>query len=153
MLTMRTLAKTNRNNGLQSSWYRPLDRFFRNDFMNLWDSELDTVPSINIMEEKNAYRVEMAAPGLTKEDFNIDVDRNMLTISSEKESEKKEGGDGKENYSRREYNYSSFSRSLSLPENVDTSRITASYKDGILNLSIPKKEEAQQKASQRIKVE
>jgi HSP20 family protein len=150
---MKTLARTtNRNNGLQSSWYRPLDRFFRNDFLNLWDDEPDTIPSINITEEKNAFKIEMAAPGLKKEDFNIDIDRNVLTISSQKESERKEG-DGREGYSRREYNYTSFSRSLSLPENTDSSKIAAKYTDGILTVSIPKKEDAQKNATQKIKVE
>jgi HSP20 family protein len=149
---MKTLEKSSsRDHGL-SNWYRPLDRFFRNDFLNLWDGNMETVPSINISEEKNAYKVEMAAPGLKKEDFNIDVDRNMLTISCEKETENKTGGE-KESYSRREYNYTSFSRSLSLPEHVDSSRISAKYTDGVLTLSIPKREDAQQKLSQKIKVE
>jgi HSP20 family protein len=151
---MKTLTRnTNRNSGVQSSWYRPLDRFFRNDFLNLWDGDLDTVPSINIMEEKDAYKVEMAAPGLKKEDFNIDIDRNILTISSEKETERKDGDGSNTNYFRREYNYTSFSRSLSLPENVDTSKIAAKYTDGVLNLVIPKKEESQKDTMQKIKVE
>lgn len=149
---MKTLEKTStRDHGL-SNWYRPLDRFFRNDFLNLWDGNIDTIPSINISEEKDAYKIEVAAPGLKKEDFNIDVERNMLTISCEKETESKTGGE-KDNYSRREYNYTSFSRSLSLPEHVDSSKITAKYNDGILVLSVPKREEEQRRLSQKIKVE
>ena len=149
---MKTLEKSNSRDSGLSNWYRPLDRFFRNDFLNFWDGNIDTVPSINISEEKGAYKIEMAAPGLKKEDFSIDVDRNMLTISCEKETENKTGGE-KDNYSRREYNYTSFSRSLSLPENVDSTKITAKYNDGVLLLSVPKKEDGQQRLSKKIKVE
>lgn len=149
---MKTLEKTNsRDHGL-SNWYRPLDRFFRNDFLNFWDGNMETIPSINISEEKGNFKIEVAAPGLKKEDFNIDIDRNMLTISCEKETESETGGE-KDNYSRREYNYTSFSRSLSLPENVDSSKITAKYNDGILSLLVPKKDDGRQKLSQKIKVE
>lgn len=149
---MKTLMRNpTRNQGLQTSWYRPLDKFFRNDFLNLWDGDLDTIPSVNISEDKNSYKIEMAAPGLKKEDFNISLDRNILTISSEKETEKT-NGEEKDNYYRREYNYTSFSRSMSLPENVDTTKIDAKYMDGILNLTIPKNEDSKKNNSRRIEV-
>jgi HSP20 family protein len=150
---MKTLLKnSNRNTSLQSPWYSPLNRFFRNDFINLWDDRMETIPSINIKEEKENYKIEMAAPGLKKEDFNIDVDGNILTISSEKESETKDVTDS-ENFSRREYNYSSFTRSLSLPDNADSNKIAAKYEDGVLRLSIPKKEGMQNNNGKKIKVE
>jgi HSP20 family protein len=150
---MTTLFKNpSRSTRSLSSWYHPLDRFLRNDF-DFWNNDsADTVPSINITEDKGNYKIEMAAPGLKKEDFNIDVEGNLLTISCEKKTETKEGNDS-DNYSRREYNYSSFSRSLTLPEDIDGEKVNAKYIDGILNLTIPKKEDLQKNKSQKIKVE
>src|SRR6202008_3173174 len=107
---MTTLLKSPTRNGTRSlpSWYYPFDRFLRNDFVDFWNGDIsETIPSINITEDKENYKIEMAAPGLKKEDFNIDVEGNLLTISCEKKSEIKEGNDT-DNYSRREYNYSSF---------------------------------------------
>jgi HSP20 family protein len=149
---MKPLSRnSNRNTSLP--WYSPLNRFFRNDFMNLWDGDVtDTIPSINIKEEKDSYKIEMAAPGLKKEDFNISIDGDILTISSEKESEKTEGGES-DNFSRREYNYSSFSRSLSLPDHVESSKIAAKYEDGILRLSVPKKASGEENNGKKIKVD
>jgi HSP20 family protein len=104
----------------------------------LWGKTL-TMPAVNIKEDKDAFRICVAAPGLEKKDFNIDVDGNMLTISSEKE-EKKEEKD--ERHTRREYNYSSFSRSFTLPDAVITDKIEAIYESGELKVILPKKEEA-----------
>ena len=150
-----TLLKNHNKPSIQR-WNNPLDRLFRNDFMDLWNQDVtETVPSINITEEKNNYVVEMAAPGLKKEDFNIDVEKGLITISCEKESEST-SGNGTENndtYTRREYNYSSFSRSFTLPENADGEKIKAKYADGILRLEIAKNEESQKSKSQKIKVE
>jgi HSP20 family protein len=98
-----------------------------------------TMPAVNVTEDKDAFRICVAAPGLKKADFNIDVEGNMLTISSEKE-EKKEEKD--ERHTRREYNYSSFSRSFTLPEAVVTDKIEAVYDGGELKVMLPKKEEA-----------
>jgi len=132
--------------------HNPIDRLFRNDFIDIWNGDnIMTVPSINVREEKNNYKVEMAAPGLKKEDFNINVEDNVLTISSEKESGAIEGES--ENFSRREYNYSSFSRSITLPDNSDSEKIAAKYTDGILNLTIPKKASSESNNVKKIKVE
>lgn len=150
---MKTHDRTrSRNSSLMPSfWRNPMDRFFGNDFANLWSGEmLETMPAINIKEEKDNYKLELAAPGLKKEDFNISVEGNVLTISSEKESET---NDGEENYSRREYNYSGFSRSLTLPENSDSGQVSAKYTDGILHLTVPKKKVSEQKNGQKIRVE
>lgn len=118
------------------------------DFLRPWNDWFDggsyltrptTVPSVNVVESKDDYKLSLAVPGMKKSDFKIDMTGNLLTISSEKE-EKKEEKD--ENYSREEYNYSSFSRSFTLPEEVNKDKIDATYVDGILKLVLPKKEEA-----------
>jgi HSP20 family protein len=97
------------------------------------------VPAVNVTESKDNYMVSLAAPGMKKNDFKIDVEGNMLTISSEKE-ENKEEKDAK--YTRKEYNYSSFSRSFTLPDEVLKDKIEASYEDGVLKLALPKNEQA-----------
>jgi HSP20 family protein len=95
------------------------------------------VPSVNISEQKDQYLVSMAVPGMKKDDFHIDVDGNMLTISSEKEESKEE----KENkFTRKEYNYSSFCRSFTLPDEIQKDRIEAKYEDGLLKIQLPRKE-------------
>lgn len=145
---MRSLLKRS-SAPTRSTWpdFGPWNRFLNDQFLDLWDGDvIDTIPSMNVREEKDHFAVELAAPGLTKDDFQIDVEGNVLTISSQKETktdEKDEAG----KYSRREYNYSSFSRSFTLPESVDANKIDAKYKDGVLNLTIPKREEATKKDS------
>ena len=107
------------------------------------------VPAVNITEQKNEYLVSLAAPGLKKEDFKIDVDGNMLTISSAKE-ENKEEKDKK--FTRKEYSYSSFSRSFTLPEEINQAKIEAKYEDGVLKISLPRKEEVNKPAAKQIAV-
>ena len=153
---MNTLSKSRQRTPV-SRFSSPIDRFLRNDLFDFWgggDAPVDTIPSINITENQNNYEIEMAAPGMKKDDFNIDVDDNIITISSEKESETTNGnGKDQKNYMFREYNYSKFSRSFSIPENAETSKISAKYADGILCLTIPKKAEQVKNKSQKIKVE
>ena len=122
-----------------------LDDFFKpwSEWFNGGLARELTVPAVNIMENKDDYRISVAAPGLKKNDFNIGVDGNMLTISSEKEESKQEK-DAK--YTRKEYSYSSFSRSFSLPEEVNQEKIEATYEDGVLKVMLPKKEEAKRLA-------
>lgn len=95
------------------------------------------IPSVNITENNEAYTIQLAAPGLEKKDFKIEVEDNLLTISSQKEQETNEE---KDNYRRREFSYQSFSRSFQLPDNSQTDNIDALYQDGILKLTLPKKE-------------
>jgi HSP20 family protein len=104
---------------------------------------------VNIKETKDGFEVEMAAPGMKKNDFKIELENNMLTISSETTNQNIENeGD---RYSRREYSYQSFQRSFTLPrEVVDSEKINAKYEDGVLKLMIPKKEEAKQKPPRQI---
>lgn len=150
---MSLLTRKNRGNSrFHPGTYSPFERFFRNDFMDLWNGQVDTVPSVNIREEKDKFVVELAAPGLKKEDFTIDVEGDVLTISSEKESENKEGSE-EEGYTRREYNFSSFSRSLALPDQTDGENISAKYSDGVLSLSIPKKPQSKKENGKKIKVD
>jgi HSP20 family protein len=135
-------------------WNSPVDRLFRNDLLDLWGEDVpQTIPSVNITEEKDSFLIEVAAPGLKKEDFNIELEGNLLTISSEKESETKEGDETKDKFFRREYSYSSFSRSFTLPENTDAEKISAKYADGVLKLNIAKKENGKTGNGHKINVE
>lgn len=98
-----------------------------------------TVPAVNVTEDNDSYKLSLAAPGLKKSDFKIELEGGMMTISAETESEKEEKD---EKYSRREYNYSSFSRSFKLPEGVSKDKIEAHYDDGVLKVKLPKSEDA-----------
>lgn len=115
-------------------FFKPWNEWFDDD----WNKML-TVPAVNIVEKNSHYNISVAAPGLKKSDFKIDVDGNVLNIKAEKEDTKEEK---EERYTRKEYNYSSFSRSFTLPEEVNKEKIEAAYEDGVLRLMLPKKEEA-----------
>ena len=103
-----------------------------------------TTPAVNITENKNHFALTVAAPGMKKDDFNIDIEGNMLTISCEKEDQKEEK---EERYTRKEYNYSSFSRSFALPDEVIKEKIEAAYTDGVLHITLPKIEQPKKAAS------
>jgi len=110
----------------------------------------EITPAMNIKETKNDFEIEMAAPGLTKNDFNITIDDGVLTISSEKEEKTEEKEEG---YLRREFSYRTFTRSMSLPETVDESKdVKAEYHDGVLKLVLHKKPEEKSKVAKTIKV-
>lgn len=108
-----------------------------------------TLPSVNIIEKEDSFHIELAAPGLKNEDFKVNVHENVLTISVEK---KEETNEEKDNYTRKEFNYTSFKRSFTLPKTVDSDKIEATYTDGILQLTLPKKEEAKPKEPKLITV-
>jgi len=133
----------------------PAYRNVFDDLFNDWSvsnfSETDTtLPATNIKENESGFFVEMAAPGMEKKDFVINLKDDLLTISSEKKIENEENND---HYTRKEYSYQSFSRSFSLPKNVvDSDKINATYKNGELRISIPKREEAKQKPEKLIEV-
>lgn len=101
----------------------------------VWTGWRTKVPATNIRETDAAFSIEVAAPGLKKEDFHVDVDNGLLEIKVEKETENKEE---KQNYTRREYSYTNFCRSFTLPETVDAAKVEAQYKDGVLNITLPK---------------
>jgi HSP20 family protein len=129
------------------------DDFFENDvfFNNRWlNGQFNqTLPAVNIKEEKDKFNIDFASPGFAKKDFKIDLDENVLTISAEKEKEKKEKN---ENFTRQEFSYNSFSRSFTLPNSVNGDKIEAKYNDGILKLSIPKKQDSKLLPTKEIKV-
>ncbi|HYF30711.1 MAG TPA: Hsp20/alpha crystallin family protein [Chitinophagaceae bacterium] len=129
--------------------------FLTRDFFN-WglsnnSSTNTTIPAVNIKETKDSFVVEMAAPGMTKKDFKVELDGNLLTISSERTMEQQDNEN--EKYSRREFSYQSFQRTFNLPKDVvDAENIQAKYTDGVLQLVIPKREEAKQKPPRMINI-
>ncbi len=117
-------------------FFRPWNEWFDNK--ELWP-KVWNVPAVNITEEKEDFKVSLAVPGMKKEDFNIDMEGNMLTISCEKEENKEEK---EKKFTRKEYNFSSFSRTFTLPDEVNREKIDARYENGVLMIVLPKKEEA-----------
>jgi HSP20 family protein len=136
----------------KSTYPSLFDEFFGGDLFPGFFLDFDkrtVAPAVNIVESKDDFRIEVAAPGLDKADFRINVENNVLTISAEKEEKHEEN---EEHFMRREFNYSSFSRSFTLPESMDAENISARHKDGVLNVVIPKKEEAKVKPTRTIKI-
>jgi len=119
---------------------------FNNDFLKLSSS---LTPSVNVSETDKEFKIELAAPGLEKKDFKVSVDKGVLTISSEKQTEKTEE---KKNYWKKEFSYNQFSRSFQLPDNTITDKIDAKYDNGILSIALPKKEVTVANARKEIKV-
>lgn len=135
-----TMSLIKRNNGstpavrtLLSDFFNS-DSFFRNPFLTLPDS--DWIPAVNVIENEKDFAIELAAPGFNKNDFKVVVENGVLNISAEQKEEKE---DKTRNYTRREFSYSSFSRSFSLPENANEENISAKYDDGVLKLVLAKK--------------
>lgn len=144
-----TRTKTDSNLPLLSSW---IDDFFNRDLPSAFSQNFNTglsLPKVNVRETAEEYFVEMAVPGMKKSDFKIELDNHMLLISTEMKEENEEKGD---NYTRREFGYSSFKRSFSLPETIDDENIKAEYTDGILSVHLPKREEAKQKPPKSIEI-
>ena len=146
-----SLIKRNEN---LPSWSNNFNEFFNRDWLD-WTSRNfsetnTTLPSVNILEGKESYEVKMAAPGLDKKDFKIELSHGTLTISSEKKSEN-EAKKGQQ-FTRREFSYQSFSRSFTLPDTVDGDKISAKYEDGVLKVIIPKKHEVKDNASKSIEI-
>ena len=130
------------------------DNFLSRDWMDWNESNYSTtnstLPAVNIRENDESFMIEMAAPGLSKDNFKVNLDRNRLVISSELKEEKNENG---EKYSRREFSYQSFQRSFTLPEGIiDGDKISAKYNNGILMVSIPKREEVKPKPAKEIDI-
>jgi len=143
----QSLAKLNERMPFAfDDFFKPWNEWFDNG--NLWGRTLN-MPAVNITEHKDDFIVSLAVPGMKKDDFRIDVDGNMLTISSEKEESKEEK---EKKYTRKEYNYSSFSRSFTLPEEINKEKIEAKYEDGVLKISLPRKEEAKKLLAKHIAV-
>ena len=137
-----------RNRERMPMWSDLINDLFEN-VVSTPDPKRATVPAVNIVETDENYRLEVAAPGLKKEDFKVSLENDILTISTEKKSEAVEKN---EKYTRKEFSYSSFLRSFTLPEIVNTESINATYEHGIMTLVLPKKEEAKPKAPREIKI-
>jgi HSP20 family protein len=126
-----------------------LDEIFKPDWNGGIQNFNSTIPAVNIKESETDFKLELFAPGLNKEDFNIEIDQKTLSISSEKQTEFEEN---KEQYSRKEFSFTSFKRTFNLPETVNFDAIEANYENGILNLTLPKKEEALPKPKRLIEI-
>lgn len=131
---MGQLAKFNTFPALRTM----LDNFWNNEMMDDDFLRRNRMPSVNVKETDKDYQIEVAAPGMKKEHFNVAVENGILTISADVKEEKE---DKKENYTRREFSYSSFSRAFTLPPDVDENNIKAHYEDGVLSLTIVKTKE------------
>jgi len=125
-----------------------MTNFFDHDLGDFFGKRF-TDPAANIIESVDSFQLEIAAPGLVKDDFKINLENNILTISAEIEDEKREEG---KNYSRKEFYYGSFSRSFTLPKTIDLDKIKADYDNGILKVALPKKEEAKVELKKEIKI-
>ncbi|MEQ8910327.1 MAG: Hsp20/alpha crystallin family protein [Vicingaceae bacterium] len=146
---MSLLVKRNGNN-----FIRPFPSVFSDFFDddNLFERNYlkPALPAVNVKENKNNFEIELAAPGMKKDDFKVDVDNGVLSISSEKEESSEET---EENYTRKEFSYSSFKRAFTLPDNVDNENIKAKYSDGVLGITLKKKKEAAVQAPKTISIQ
>jgi HSP20 family protein len=144
---MTLMKKSDWPSLMNGSWLSDFfdnDRFFDSDWM-----KKQSVPAVNVKENEKGFDIELAAPGLSKNDFKISVDNRVLTISSEKQEEKEKK---EKEYTRKEFSYSSFSRSFALPENVNEDGIKATYDNGLLKVSVLKKALQQDKSHKAIAV-
>lgn len=145
-----TLARRN-SMFLPSFW----DNFFNKELadwgLTNFSSTDTTLPAVNVKESDDAFEIEVAAPGMTKDDFRVNLENNLLTISSERKEERKKEGKG--HYTRREFSYQSFQRSFTLPEQlVEGDKISAKYSDGLLCIHLPKREEVKPKPARQITI-
>jgi HSP20 family protein len=147
-----TLVKFNRKNEMPvfNPFTNLFDNFFEKEFPYAFRSgHSNTVPAVNVIENKDGFVLELAAPGLNKNDFRLKMDNNVLSITCQKENNKEEN-DSK--YSRKEFSYCSFERSFTLPNTINSENINALYENGVLKISIPKKEEAKEKPVREISI-
>ncbi len=148
-----TLVRFNRKPRTDvAPFFSAFDDFFARPFEDMFrenGGSLST-PAVNVLEKDDHFAIEVAAPGLRKEDFAIKVEDDTLLISAERESKNEATEEGR--YTRREFAYTSFRRSFTLPETVDSDGIGATYTDGILSLRLPKRDEAKAKPVRQIEV-
>ena len=122
---------------------------FDDDFFPVFSQRSTSMPAVNIREDEKKFTLDLAIPGIEKKDLKIEINEDLITISSENKNEKEENHDG---FKRREFSYSSFCRSFYIPENVNKEKIAANYKDGILSVELPKAEEEKNKISREVKI-
>ncbi|BDD02967.1 Hsp20/alpha crystallin family protein [Aureibacter tunicatorum] len=139
-----------RRNGFLSDIPSIYDNLIGKDLFDFGNSAQGTLPSVNVKDNKEEYVLEVAAPGLKKDDFHIEIHHNLLTVSSEKKQSKEEKDD---NFTRKEFHYSSFKRTFSLPDTIKGDEIKAGYNDGILEITIPKKTEVIKEGGRKIEIE
>lgn len=144
-MSLRSLMKANSMSPIFGDFFEPWNDWFTEGF----PMRALSMPKVNITEEDGHYNLSVAAPGLQKSDFKIDLNGNVITVSANREENKEEK---KENFTRREYNYTSFSRSFTLPEEVEKDKIDATYTDGVLKVVLPKTEKAIKAAPKSIEV-
>ena len=126
-----------------------MSEIFKPDWLGGMEVLGNQVPAVNIIENKNNFELELVIPGRNKEDFKIEIDKNILSISAESKSER---DTTESKYTRREFAYSSFKRVFTLPDHVDNDQINASYENGVLKLTLPIKEEALPKPKRAIEI-
>jgi HSP20 family protein len=157
---MRLTTRNNRSNGndrhawVEDGFFLPsvFDEFFGRDVERPSFSTTGvSTPAVNIIETNDDFRLEMVAPGMKKENFHLELQENVLTISYD-HADNREGSGRNGEYRTHEYNYHSFSRSFSIPETAESEKIQAKYEDGILNVLIPKKDDAKGKPARRIEI-
>ena len=131
--------------------FRPfyMPNIFDDDFSPVLSNRNSSMPAVNIREDEKNYILDLAIPGIDKKDLKIDMNEDVLTISSEIKNESEESSDG---YKRKEFSYSTFCRSFYVPENVTREKIEANYKDGILSVALPKMEEEKSKINRKIEI-
>jgi HSP20 family protein len=131
--------------------FRPfyVPNFFDDDFFPGLSNRTNAMPAVNIREDEKNYILDLAIPGIDKKDLKIDMNEDVLTISSETKNDSEESKDG---YKRKEFSYSAFSRSFYIPENVNREKIEANYKDGVLSVSLPKQNEDKNKITRQIEI-
>jgi HSP20 family protein len=136
---------------ISSRTFRPfyMPSFFDDDFFPVLNTRTSSMPAVNIREDEKRFMLDLAVPGIDKKELKIDINEDLLTISSETKNESEESNDG---YKRKEFSFSSFCRSFQIPENINKDKIEASYKDGILSVILPKAEEEKHKISRQVKI-
>jgi HSP20 family protein len=148
---MLPVIRNSRRNNENSSWLPSIfDDFFGDEFMGVPVSRQFATPAVNIIENDKQYDIQIAAPGMTKDDFKISInDNNELVINLEKKQKEEKKDDDKRTWLRREFSYASYSQSFVLPEDIKEESINAKMGNGVLNIVLPKKEEAEQKPATR----
>ena len=132
-----------------NDFFRPFNNWFdMNNGGSIWGNML-TIPAVNIIEDKENFKLSLAVPGMKKDDFKIDIEGDMLTISAENKTEKEEK---EEKFTRKEFNFTSFSRSFTIPEGIKTDKIDARYEDGVLKIFLPKTESIKKMEAKHIAV-
>jgi HSP20 family protein len=131
--------------------FRPfyMPNLFDDDFFPVLSKRTASTPAVNIREDEKSYLLDLAVPGIEKNNLKIDINEDVLTISSETKNETEGNIDG---YKRKEFSYSSFNRSFCIPDNVNREKIEAKYKDGILSVELPKHEEEMNKITRQVKI-